>query len=291
MVENTTLLNINQEKEGKEFFRIIQYLRNKFPLICASILAISCTIFTLLFNYYLGSMMNILTQPDRSKKDFQVQFLKSFIFAIFLVLLHAFNYEMRSFANSELSHDLRYSIYKQILRQDISFFDEEEHSTGILVGSYLSQDVNIVCSNYINTILNAEQDVILSIGGIIIAFFTMWQVALPVTIILIIMVFVYYYGNKYVDKLWEEYHQHSTQSISKVEEVLTSFRTVKSFNNEIYETQRYGQSLNSIQKVIDRISFFKGIKDSIINCLSNFITAFFIYFACYLIVKKASSGI
>lgn len=210
--------------------------------------------------------------------------------AIFLVFLHSFNFQSRVIADTQLSHDLRYFLYSQIMRQDISFFDGIENSTGTLVGGRLLQDVNVICSNYICKILNAEQDVTIAIGGVIIAFITMWQVAIPVTVILTILLFVYYYGNKCVNEMWEAHNKHATQSISKAEEVLTCFRTVKSFNKENYESEKYCQILISVENVVDRISFVKGIKDAAIEGLSSIMTAVFVYYSSYLIVKKPELG-
>ena len=189
-----------------------------------------------------------------------------------------------------MSHYIHYFLFIKIIRQDISFFDKIENFTCTLVGGRLLQDVNVICSNYSCKILNAEQDVTIAIGGVIIALITMWQVVIPVTVILTILLFVYYHGNKCVNEMWEAHNTHATQSISKAEEVLTCFRTVKSFHKENYESEKFCQILNSVENVVDRISFVKGIKDAAIEGLSSIMTAVFVYYSSYLIVKKRELG-
>ena len=48
--------------------------------------------------------------------------------------------------------------------------------------------------------------------------------------------------------------------------------------------------MNSVENVVDRISFVKGIKDAAIEELSSIMTAVFVYYSSYLIVKKRELG-
>lgn len=48
--------------------------------------------------------------------------------------------------------------------------------------------------------------------------------------------------------------------------------------------------MNSVENVVDKISFMKGVKDAVIDGLSNIMTAVFVYYSCYLIIKKPELG-
>jgi hypothetical protein len=56
--------------------------------------------------------------------------------------------------------------------------------------------------------------------------------------------------------------QSALYATSKAEEVRTSFRTIKSFDNKLYKVNNYCKSLNKINLVFKSISFAEGMKDA-----------------------------
>ena len=84
---------------------------------------------------------------------------------------------------------LRLSVYRNLLRQDSSYFDMPSHSVGILT-SRLAQDASNVQASIDQRLAEVLQGLTSLLFGIIIAFFVGWKMApfcLAMAIILVIL--------------------------------------------------------------------------------------------------------
>jgi ABC-type multidrug transport system fused ATPase/permease subunit len=173
------------------------------------------------------------------------------------------------------------------MARDISYFDLTP--TGILI-SRLSQDVTLLFQVYVEKSLKAVQLCMQSLAGIGFQFATMWQVALPCFGVLVIVCVVYFAGERILDKLWDQYNENSSCATSKAEEVITSFRTIKSFDNELYESQNFRDSLEKVNEVFKSTSVAQGAKDAIAWGLINCMIAGVLYFGSWFIVERPKEG-
>ena len=272
---------------GKEFFLIMRYFRKKWLLALAILFSILCGTVPLVMNVFLGDIVNTITKVDFTKEELNESILKIVWVVVALNIVYVVNFGFRGFANPDFMHNLRNNIYKQLMRQDISYFDATP--TGILIGR-LSQDTTLLYQIYIDKFMMAVQDLTQAFGGVILSYVVMWQVALPVTFILIICMIIYWIADRIIDKLWEEFNKNASSAISKAEEVITSFRTIKSFDNEVREAKLYGKAIEKVDQVFHKTSIAQGFKDGIIWLIIHLMIAGFIYLASYFIIDMPQLG-
>ena len=277
----------NSKPKGKEFIRIMKYFRRKWLLVLCVFMTIILGASPFLLNLFLGNLVDTLSNPNFTNEE-----LTDAILAIvYLLTAHnlvvVINFELRSIANPDFMYNLRDNIYKQLMRQDISYFDSTP--TGVLMGR-LSQDTAIIFQIYIDKMLMICQSLTQSFLGLILCYIVMWQAALLATVVIAICLIIYYYADKSIDKLWAECNSNRSDAASKANEILTSFRTIKSFDNEMREAKSYGKAVDSVDAVYKKTSIAQGLKDSVIMGIINLMVIAIIYLASHLIVEVPDSG-
>lgn len=236
----------------------------------------------------MGDLMNAMNSKDDILPKLTKVVINMAIFVACMQVVNVFTFAFRGVANSSLMVDLRRKLYSSFMGQDIKYFDKTP--TGVLIGR-LSQDVTLIHEMYIDKMLTACQNLAQALGGVILALITCWQIALAAIGVIFISTLVYYIGDKIIDKLWVAFNETSTSATNKAEEVITSFRTIKSFDNELYEAHQYSLDLAAINNVFKKTSIAQGVKDGIISFLINAMIGGFAYWASYLIIRKPSVGL
>ncbi|OHT11402.1 ABC transporter family protein [Tritrichomonas foetus] len=296
--ENLIKSKTTQKKKGKRknniieptfkcYFMIMSFFTKKFGLVLTLVFALACGIVQILLNLALGQVTEVLVSGNVDKSSFNKEMLKFTIVTIAFMVATAGCFGSRGFANPECRHDLLRALHRQILNQDISFFDETP--TGILI-SRLSEDTALVYGVYVEKVQMAVQDIVSIFGGIILALITVWRVTLLAIAILVVCMIIFWVSTKVVNKYFDILNEKSSIATSKAEEVITSFGTVKSFDNELYELRSYKSKLKDVNNMIRKTSLVKGISDGIILALINIMIAGVMILASYLIIKKPEMG-
>jgi ATP-binding cassette subfamily B protein len=78
---------------------------------------------------------------------------------------------------------------------------------------------------------------------------------------------------------------------AQAEEVLTNFRIVKSFDNELYKSANYASGLCDVDDVVVKASHIHAIKNGLMRLLAKGIIAPIIYYSCWLVVNKPESNV
>ena len=265
-----------------QFRKIMSYFSKKWALALAILFSIISGIAPLATNIVMGDMMNVL-----SAKEFTDGQLISLILSLtytFLAwsVLYGVSYAFRCYANPIFMVDLRRALYTALMKKDMSYFDLVP--TGVLIGR-ISQDVTLLFQIYIDKLMLAIQDLAQALGGIILSLITMWQVALPSCVVIMICGVIYIIGERFIDKLWNDFNTRSSTASSTAEEIITSFRTIKSFDSELHEAKRYRRALADVDKVFDRTSVAQGIKDGLIWGLIHVMVPGILYLASWFVMQ------
>lgn len=273
---------------GDEFKRTIRIFSRKWALGFALFFSVCAGASPLLMNVIMGDMMNVMTQTTGFLDTMSDLCLKMLYVIIAMVVVTALSIAFRIFANPAFMVDLRYEIYKSLMEQEIGYYDETP--TGILVGR-LSEDVTLVRETYIDKFLNVVQNLAQAVAGLILGLCTVWRVCLAVFPGIPLSALVFLFGEMCVDKLWLEYNASSTECSSKAEEVISQFRTVKAFDNELLEAELYSKSLNDVYNVYKKVSLAHGVKDGLITLFIWGMIAGLIYYICWIIVRQPYLGV
>lgn len=276
-----------RKKNAKAFFNIMKLISNKALFAFAIIFAIFYGVMPLLMNIFMGNMVDVMTAGNDFLHKFIPIIYKLIGFCCAQVVCMAIDLQLRFLANPNFMKDLRSNLYKSMLEKDIEYFDLVP--TGVLVGR-ISEDVTLVHEIFVDKLCTVIQMLAQSIGGIILSFVIMWQAALIGVGAISISVIVYYFGEKIVAKIWIKYNESSSAASAKAEEILTSFRTIKSFDCELKEAKLYKDSLDDVDDVFKKTSIAQGIKDGAIVLILNGLQAGVLFFACWMIQKRPSYG-
>ena len=270
------------EIPGGQFRKIMGYFSKKWALFLAILFSVISGIAPLATNIVMGDMMNVLSAKEVT--DGQLISLILSLTYTFLAwsVLYGVSYAFRCYANPIFMVDLRRALYTALMKKDMSYFDLVP--TGVLIGR-ISQDVTLLFQIYIDKLMLAIQDMAQALGGIVLSLITMWQVALPSCVVIMICGVIYLIGERFIDKLWNDFNARSSTASSTAEEIITSFRTIKSFDSELHEAKRYRQALADVDKVFDRTSVAQGIKDGLIWGLIHVMVPGILYLASWFVMQ------
>lgn len=136
---------------------------------------------------------------------------------------------------------LRQNLYEKILKQDITFFDENR--TGELM-SRLASD----CTTLQNTVsVNVSQglrNIGQVIGGFAFMFYTSWKLSLIMLVLIPPVAIMGALFGKRIKKYSKDFQSTLADASIVAEETISGVRTVKSFVQENTEIKRYGNSLD-----------------------------------------------
>lgn len=274
------------EITGKEFQNTMKLYSHKVSLGFIIFWTICSGAAPLLMNIIMGDMMNVMTQQQGGvAKEIAKLCLKMLGIILAMAACSALNIGFRSWGNPFFLIDLRYAVYHSLMQQDIAYYDQT--ATGILIGR-ISEDITLIRETYIDKFCTVVQNLAQAVAGIILALCYSWRVTLSVIVAIPLSCIVFVCGDKWVDKLWLQFSESSSACSEKAEEVITQFRTVKSFDNELLEAELYTKSLYEVDEVYKKTSIAHGLKNGLISALVWAMITALIFESCWAIVKMPS---
>ncbi|OHT05939.1 Lipid A export ATP-binding/permease protein MsbA [Tritrichomonas foetus] len=275
--------------KGNEFARIFKFYKKKFVFILCVLLSVISGMLPLFMTVLLGNSLDtILNKQNNFVEEFGKYLVKFAGVLIGIIVTMGLTFGLRGYADNDFVEDLRNSLFEHLVRQDIEFFDET--STGVLM-SRLSEDISLVLNVYVDKMINTIQYVVQMVAAFILCFTADWRISLMCMCLIPIALAILLIGEHYITKEWHHFKDNSTKLNCKTDEILTSFRTVKSFNNELFELSKYEKNLYSVHRVVVKASRIHAIKNSLLYFFSLAVISPLLYYAGYIILKKPEYGL
>ena len=151
--------------------------------------------------------------------------------------------------------DIRKALYQKYLTLPISFYDK--HRSGELM-SRITADVALLQDTFSVTLAEFFRQIITLVVGLGILFFktpklTFFMLAIMPVLIIGAIIF-----GKFIRKLSKKTQDQLAESNIIVEETIQAIATVKAFTNELFETNRYSITQNSVIKTALRAATYRG---------------------------------
>lgn len=274
--------------EGNEFCRFLTFYQHKWIILISTIVSIANGVMPILMMWIMSKSINAFIDPSRPFMDSMNVFIKQLIYLLVaMIVISTLSSGSRGIANPTCAHDIRSAIFSNLMKQEIPYFDST--TTGILV-SRISEDVTFALETYITKFQDSLQQTTTIIADIVLSLALAWRLALISLAPYPICVLIYIIGEKFASKLWLEFRDSSAQAASKAEEVITSFRTVKSFNNELFEAELYSSNLNRDHDIIKKTSIVHATKNFFLHFMMLAIIPIIMYYGAYYIVNKPQYG-
>lgn len=271
----------------KVFFKIMSYREHKAPYLIALLLGLIGGITPLAQNIIIGNITNDITTSDNFMESVKKNIIYFAIFAFIFTLMWFFKDIAMGIATPRFLSDIRSKLFMKYMDLDISYFDQ--YQTGSLLDR-ITTDCMTMSSIYMEKFIIMSTDLTQTVAGVVLSFIVSWRVTIASFIVFPVCIVAFFVCEYFIGRLWEKYNNATNNAGSKAEEVINSFRTVKSFDNELKEAEKYKQSLSEVLNVVKKTSLITGTKDGIIFCFINVMIIGFLYYSVWIIYKHPEWG-
>merc|ERR1711966_510156 len=238
--------------------RLLKFGKPELPLvISATFLSAICAFLNMSQNFFVGWLVDIVRFSDLSMRQDQLNWITFVLLAIYIAdaLLALFSGVLYTIAASRCSCRLRSLVLRNMLRQDVAFFDTVR--IGELLNR-LSTDMeviqSVVTSNLVGWFIPSVQVII----GFVICFWYSWQLTLVILSVTPVILIVMFLQGTCMKVLTEQELSALAGAGSKAAEVLDNIRTVRSFVTEEAEIQNYSDKINVSYFVAKKRAWISG---------------------------------
>jgi len=260
-------LNLDNFKKSMRIFKYIGKHKWKFFLGMFFLAGTAAT--ALIFPRLMGNLMGVIggngSKTEVSKEQL-LEFanstgIKLLILFALQAIFSFFRVVTFTSVTENMLASLRQAAYSRLIQMPMTYFSQHQSSE---LSSRIATDINQISDTFTTNIAEFFRQLIIIIGGIIIICFMSWKMAMVMLAIIPIIAIITMVFAKYIRKLSREVQDKIAESNVIVGESLQGIANVKSFTNESYEINRYGNKITEIMKLairggIARGSFFSFI--------------------------------
>lgn len=227
-----------------------------FYFIIAMIMLVAGSLLFMLIIRIIGEMVNVAT--GESTLEYDLQELGMFLFVV--VVIQALFSMFRTIAFSIVSEksiaDIRKDLYNKLISQPLAYFENER--TGDLI-SRITADVEQLQGTLSHSLAEFIRQLVILVAGIAILAYLTPQLSLIMLFTFPVVVIAAVLFGKYIRKLSKIRQEKLADSAIIVNETFQNFNVVKSFASELFESLRYGKSVDGIVQVSLRFARIRGV--------------------------------
>lgn len=160
--------------------------------------------------------------------------------------------------------DIRKRLYVSLMYADITYFDKV--SSGTMV-SRISEGVSYIRDVYVDQLFIAVTSITMALAGFIVAMCWGWKYTLEFVCFPIVLGLEIWAGNKLADRVYDKYKQKGSEASDTATAVVTEFRTVKSFDQEMNEANHFKQDLKDEESIMVKVSLVRAFSKMISICI------------------------
>ncbi len=224
--------------------------------IGAMVMLVAGSLLFMLIIRIIGEMVNVAT--GKSTLEYDLNQLGIFLF--FVVLVQALFSLLRTLSFAIVAEnsiaDIRKDLYQKLITQPITFFENER--VGDLV-SRITADVEQLQGTLSHSLAEFIRQIVILISGILILAYLTPRLSLIMLVTFPVVVVAAMFFGRYIRKLSKERQAKLADSAIIVNETFQNFNVVKSFANEVFESLRYGKSVDGVVKISMRFAKIRGV--------------------------------
>ncbi|KAI9311515.1 P-loop containing nucleoside triphosphate hydrolase protein [Dichotomocladium elegans] len=248
-------------KQRSPMNRVVEQMRSEWPLlalgiICAGIIGAAFPCFTLVFAK-ITTLLIVAPPSQVAPGPMEGSNLYSFTFVMFgIAYLIGFGGQTTSFAiaGEKYTERLRTDVFWAYMRQEVAFFDEEEHSTGALT-SKLAVDSKNVNEMITNVWADFSTLVTGAITGLAISFSYSWILTFCILTISPFIVAAGYYEFTMEFGYADQTAKANEQSGEVAGEAIREIRTVAALNKQVFFETKFNHALEHPHRLAVRKAF------------------------------------
>ncbi len=231
----------------REAIQIFKYLGPyRWALLAGFVLLFISSAVFMVFPYLSGQLVD--TAQGKGEWDLSLEQLGMILGGI-VILQGIISYArvlLFAYASEKGIAAVRKAVYEKLISLPIAFF--EENRSGEIV-SRLTSDVGKLYSAFSITLAEFMRQVFILIVGVTFLAIRAPQLSLVMlSTFPIVMVGAIFFG-RYIRKLSKERQEELAKSNNSINEAIQSIQAVKAFTNEMFESIRYGKSIDKVVAV------------------------------------------
>lgn len=237
--------------------RIFRFIKPyKWSFIFGMLMLSGSSLVFMLFPGAAGEMAN--TASGNSKFDFTLQEYGLF-FLVLLIVQGIFSY-FRTILFANVSEkgmaDVRKTLYRKLITQEVAFF--EKRRVGELT-SRITTDVEQLQNAFSITLAEFVRQIVILIAGVIIIAWLTPKLSLIMLLTFPVVVIVAFFFGRYIRRMAKKRQDELANTNIIVEETMQSFSAVKAFTNELFEINRYSNSVDKVVNISLRFARIRGL--------------------------------
>lgn len=264
-------LSVQAFKNSLRLFRYMSGKNRAWFLLGTVFLAISAGA-SLMFPKLLGELMDgafVYNNHGISKAPNTEALEKVAVYFVYLFIVQA----VFSFARiaiyvrvtEDMTYGLRTDLFKSVIGQNMTF--HSQHRVGELLSRF-SADIAQIQDAFTTNLAMFLRQILVLIGGVVVLFITSTKLAVLMLATLPAIIVVALVFGRFLRKKSKELQDTTAANNVIVEESLSGILSVKSFTNEQFESERYGQSAWQLKRDSILRGYWRGAFSSfIIICM------------------------
>ncbi|XP_078083789.1 ABC-type oligopeptide transporter ABCB9 [Mustelus asterias] len=246
--EKSLMSNIDQNEREKAkkssnsistTWRLLTYSKKNAGLITgAFVMLLVATVGETMMPYFLGTLMDGLSQKDRD--SFNRSLVGMVLFSLLGAITGGFRECLFNLAFARLNVQMRNELFSSILQQDICFFDF--HQTGEIT-SWLASDATLVNNNLSQNVSLFLRYLTRIFGIYAIMIILSWRLSMLTIIGFPFLLLLSIFYGKYYKKIAKQVQDALANANNVAEETISCIKTVRSFANEETEANIYNERL------------------------------------------------
>merc|ERR1712216_783570 len=238
--------------------RLLRFGKPELPLVISATFLASISAFLHMSqNIFVGMVINAVHYSSLNAGKSAVTTFTLYLLCIYVAdcMLTLFSSVLYTIAATRCSCRLRTLVLRNMLRQDVAFFDTVR--VGELLNR-LSTDTeviqSVVTSNLVGWFIPSVQGII----GFVICFWYSWKLTLVILSVTPVVLLVMFLQGSCMKVLTEQELNALAGAGSKAQEVLDNIRTVRSFVTEESEIQHYSDRINVSYFIAKKRAWISG---------------------------------
>ncbi|EPZ30847.1 ABC transporter domain-containing protein [Rozella allomycis CSF55] len=236
-----------------------------------------------LFSLYFGKVLAILFDTNRSRVVDEISFWALvFVFlGIASGVCNFLQYSMFEISGYSLTSKLRSMSFRAMMKQDVQWFDQDEHASSILT-SKLSSEAEIVQSMVGSVLGQASQALVNTILGAVIALVNGWKLAL--VLFCTLPLYVVGIAAEVKANIGSSNNKEIYQESSDIAgEVISNVRTVTALNKSRYFLKKYHEALKRPFMLNIKSSYISSFGVAFSQAMQFFVYAISYYYGAIVV--------
>ena len=264
-------ISLQAFKNSMRLFRYMSAKNRGWFLLGTLFLAISAAA-SLMFPKLLGELMDgafVYGNNGISKAPNTEALEKVAVYFVYLFIIQAvFSFGRIAIyvrVTEDMTYGLRTDLFKSVISQSMTF--HAQHRVGELLSRF-SADIAQIQDAFTTNLAMFLRQILVLVGGVVVLFITSTKLAVLMLATLPAIIIIALVFGRFLRKKSKELQDTTAANNVIVEESLSGILSVKSFTNEQFESERYGQSAWQLKKDSILRGYWRGAFSSfIIICM------------------------